>query len=96
MLLYSIFAGLLLASCATQEQRTATSDAITAACTDIAPVLVVAGVIPAAGTIAAGVQVGCFTAEGIAKLAADPASAVWIGQQKQILVDLAKRTGVKI
>ncbi len=89
-----IIAGSLAACTATQ--LTQNSDVVTAACTDAAPVLAVAGAIPAAGTVALGLQVGCFSAEGIARLAADPASAVWIGQQKQILVDLAKRAGVKI
>jgi hypothetical protein len=86
---------LLLGSCSA-AQLTASSDAITVACEDARPVLAVAGAIPAAGVIAIGLQVACFSAEGIARLAADPASAVWIGQQKQILVDLARRAGVKI
>ena len=35
--------------------------------------------------IAMGVTAGCGTAQGLAKLAADPASAAWLGEQMQML-----------
>lgn len=67
-------------------QANAKSVAVEAACAEAQPLLPAAGLIPViGGYVAAGVQVGCNTAAGLAKLTADPTSAVWLGEQIQIM-----------
>ena len=57
-----------------------------AACAVALPLAGAAVVIPTVGPfIATGVQVGCGTASGLAKLAADPSSAAWVNQQIGLL-----------
>lgn len=85
----------VLSGC-TAAQREVVSSEIQIACSDVMPLTQIAALVPGANSIAAGVNIGCTTAEGIARLAADPTSAVWLGQQKQMLTDLAKRAGLKI
>lgn len=71
---------LLLAACSSAQLKQAQDVAgkvdsvLTTACTDA---LAVAGLVPAIGLY---ITAGCATAEGIAKLAADPTSAQWLGE----------------
>ena len=56
------------------------------ACALAMPLAQIAAPLPTVGPfIAMGVTAGCGTAEGLAKLAADPASAAWVGEQMQML-----------
>lgn len=83
-------AGLLLASC-TQAQFTSATSQIASACAEVLPLANLAIGIPTVGPfIAAGVQVGCATDAGIAKLAADPSSQAWLGEQKAKLAAVLK------
>lgn len=70
-----------LAGCA-QLQTTATriEPQLEAACAVARQVAEVASFVPAAATITPYVKMGCSTAEGLAKLAADPSSVEWVGQ----------------
>lgn len=67
------------------------ASAVQAGCAEALPLANAAIGIPTAGPfIATGVQAGC-TAAGVAKLASDPSSAAWLGEQSQMLKDaLAK------
>lgn len=59
---------------------------IAAACSEIAPFLPLAGAIPIIGVyVVPGVQLACNTDAGLQKLAGDPSSATWLGEQLQIL-----------
>ena len=67
--------------------------AVQAACAEAMPYAAAAAFIPIVGTyVAAGVQVGCSTADGIAKLIADPTSAAWLGAQLQLLKNALGKT----
>jgi hypothetical protein len=80
--------GLGLVGCtpAQQAQVGAALDTVQAACNEALPLANLAIVIPTVGPfVAAGVQVGCGTAAGLAKLNADPTSAAWLAQQAAIL-----------
>lgn len=81
-----------LAACtATQVQQATTTAAgvnakITAACAEAVPLANLAIGLPTIGPfIAAGVQIGCATNSGLARLAADPNSAAWVNQQIGLL-----------
>jgi hypothetical protein len=63
------------------------NDALAAA--GLASGVVKGGATNTVGSIVAGVVVGCTTAEGVAKLAADVSSAEWLGQQAGTLKTLA-------
>lgn len=89
-LIYS--AALLVGACtpAQLQQFSATSAGVSAelqtACALAMPLAQMATPLPTVGPfIAAGVTAGCGTAQGLAKLAADPASAAWLGEQMQML-----------
>lgn len=59
---------------------------VKAACDLALPLAGMAAAIPTVGAfVAAGVQVGCGTEAGVAKLLDDPSSAAWLGQQAQML-----------
>lgn len=60
--------------------------AVQQACAAVEPLVPLTLSLPTVGPfVAAGVQVGCGTAAGLAKLAADPSSVQWLAQQEQIL-----------
>lgn len=60
--------------------------AVQQACAEATPLAALASAIPVVGIyVAAGVQVGCNTADGIAKLTSDPTSAAWLGEQIELL-----------
>lgn len=82
----------LLAACTPQQQAQFTVQAagvsaeLQAACALAMPLAQMATPIPTVGPfIATGVVAGCGTATGLAKLAADPTSAAWVGEQMQML-----------
>jgi hypothetical protein len=82
-------AGLALASCA---QLQSASDKIAELCARAMPLAVLATPIPVVGPyVAAGVTVGCSTAEGLSRLRADAGSAVWLAEQIGILREVLKR-----
>ncbi len=56
--------------------------------------LVTTGFIPGANEIVPFIRAGCATAEGLAKLAADPTSAQWVGDQIGKIKVLAANVGV--
>lgn len=62
-----------------QQAAVAVSPALTAACTDAMSLAGVAALVPQAAPILPFVTAGCGTAEGLAKLAADPSSVEWVG-----------------
>jgi hypothetical protein len=62
-------------------------DALAAA--NLASGIVKGGAANTFDSIVAGIEVGCTTAEGIAKLAADASSAEWLGQQAGTLKTIA-------
>jgi hypothetical protein len=76
---------IVLAGCtATQIENGAA--AVQSACAKILPLANLAIMIPTVGPfVAAGVQVGCGTADGIARLVGEPSSAEWLAQQEAIL-----------
>jgi hypothetical protein len=79
---------LALAACtgnvAVDAQRN--SAAVAQACAVALPYASAALAIPTVGPfVAAGVQVGCMTNAGLAKLAADPSSVAWLNQQTAML-----------
>jgi hypothetical protein len=78
--------GLLALGSCTQAQFNSATSAIAIACADAMPLVPLALGIPTVGPfVAAGVQVACGTNAGLAKLAADPSSAEWLGQQIAIM-----------
>lgn len=93
--------GLVLAGCsAATVQRDLgyvadSSATLKAACDLATPLAAMAAGLPTIGPfVAAGVTVGCTTVDGINKLAADPTSAAWLGQQSQIMKDALARAGM--
>lgn len=67
--------------------------AVQSACAEALPLASLAAIIPVVGAyVAAGVQVGCDTANGVAKLTADPSSAAWLGEQIQMLKQAMGKT----
>lgn len=83
--LRSVFVAALLAlgGCA---QLNALSDKIDTLCARALPLAQLAMPIPVVGAyIAAGVTVGCTTADGLARLRADSGSAAWLGEQIGLL-----------
>lgn len=80
-----------LSSCA-PPQRTA----LDLACADATVLAPLASGIPGAAAIVPGVMIGCATAEGLARLAADPSSAEWVGHQIGSLRSLAAAVGRKL
>lgn len=78
----AIAAGLILSltSCATA------TDKITQLCGVAMPFATLAMPLPIVGPyIAAGVQIGCTTADGLARLRADANSAFWLAEQIGLL-----------
>lgn len=92
--------GVALSACSSQQVQQAVAKtqqvtgAVAAACQDTLPLANSAYPIPTVGPfVAAGVMAVCATNDAVAKAAADPSTAEWLGQQSQILKDaLAKAT----
>lgn len=82
----------------TQVQSTAgqVDTALQSACTDALLVANIAGLVPGVGAIIPYINAGCATADGIAKLAADPTSAAWLGQLTGEIKQLAAAAGLKL
>jgi hypothetical protein len=79
-------AGLGLSGCA------ALNSALKTACDEALPLAELTKLIPVVGEyVAAGVQIGCGTSEGLARLAADPGSSAWVGRQTQMMTEALKR-----
>lgn len=83
---------LIVTACTTAQVDRAQQDiakvntAVQQACAVAMPLAGLATPLPVAGPyIAAGVQVGCGTAAGLAKLASDPTSVAWLNQQVGLL-----------
>jgi hypothetical protein len=70
--------------------------ALQIACSDALAVANLAGLIPGVGAIVPYINAGCATADGLAKLAADPSSAAWVGQLTGEVKALASNVGVKL
>lgn len=89
---------ILTAACTPQQQAVVTtaSSAVEAACNEAVPIANAAALVPGVAPIAAYVVAGCMTAEGLAKLAADPTSAAWVGTLIAQIRALAARVGVKV
>ncbi len=89
---------LLLTSCtAAQQAQLATAGAtLQAACTDAIAIANIAGLVPGVGAIVPYITAGCATAEGIARLAADPSSTQWLGQQIGAIKALAAAVGLRL
>lgn len=88
----------LAGACTPQQQAviTSASSAVEAACNEAVPIANAAALVPGVAPIAAYVVAGCMTAEGLAKLAADPTSAAWVGTLIAQIRALAARVGVKV
>lgn len=70
--------------------------ALAAACVTATSLATVAGLVPGVGAILPYITVGCSTAEGLARLAADPSSVEWVGQLSGQIKALAAPTGLKL
>lgn len=76
---------LALVGC-TAAQIESGAAAVQASCARALPLANMALVLPVIGPyVAMGVQVGCGSADGIAKLVGNPSSAEWLAQQEAIL-----------
>lgn len=79
---------LVLGACTSAQLQLASTD-VTAACTDAIgaanTALLLGSASPGVVTVADGVILGCTSAEGLAKLAADPSSPQWLGIQQGML-----------
>jgi hypothetical protein len=97
-----VIASMLALDACTAAQLTTAQDVLAAAPADVqigcghalaaanlASGVVKGGAANTVGSIIAGVEVGCTTAEGVAKLAADASSADWLGQQAGMLKTIA-------
>jgi hypothetical protein len=85
----ALTAGAMLAGCA---QMGVLSDKIDDLCAKARPLAFLAMPLPVVGPyVAAGVEIGCGTAEGLARLRADANSAVWLAEQIGILREALKR-----
>ena len=84
-----------LAACTAAEIESGAT-AVQAGCARALPLANMAIVLPVIGPyVASGVQIGCGTASGIAKLVGEPSSAEWLAQQEAILKDaIGKMRGV--
>lgn len=84
-----------LAGCTTAQLQFAATD-VSAACTDAIgaanTALLIGSASPGVVTVANGVILGCTSAEGLAKLAADPSSPQWLGIQQGLLTAAAVPT----
>lgn len=98
----SVAALLALGACSAQQQQDFTADAakvqpaLQTACNDAMAIANIAGLVPGVGAIVPYINVGCGTAEGLAKLAADPSSAQWVGEQIGTIKALGTAAGIKI
>ena len=101
------FAGVVLlvsgsvAACVGLEQRinrgaASVEPALTMACNDALAVANLAGLVPGVGTIVPYITAGCATAEGVARLAADPTSTQWLGQLIGMIRALATAAGLRL
>jgi len=70
--------------------------ALEAACRTASTLATVAGLVPGVGAILPYINVGCGTAEGLARLAADPSSVEWVGTLSGQIKALAARTGLHL
>lgn len=91
-----------LVACTPAQQTAFTTGAASAeatlhtACADAMAIANIAGLIPGVGAIVPYINAGCGTAEGIAKLAADPTSTQWVGQLIGKVQALASAVGLKL
>lgn len=56
----------------------------------------IAGLVPGVGAIVPYITVGCATAEGLTKLAADPTSVQWVGELVGKIKALAGASGARL
>lgn len=85
-LAFAVAASLAACTAAQVQQAGAINAKIAAACAEAMPLANLAIGLPTVGPfIAAGVQIGCATNSGLAKLASDPNSVAWLNQQIGIL-----------
>lgn len=85
---FILVAGMFLASCSSAQQAklTEVGDKIAEACAKAVPLAQMAAPLPVVGPyVAAGVTIGCTTAEGLARLRADANSAFWLAEQIGLL-----------
>lgn len=79
---------LVLPACTAQQQvqLTAAGDKIAELCARALPLATLAAPLPVVGPyIAAGVTVGCTTADGLSRLRADAGSVAWLAEQIGLL-----------
>ncbi len=92
-------AAMILATACTPQQQAqlATAGAtLQAACTDAIAIANIAGLVPGVGAIVPYITAGCATAEGIARLAADPSSTQWLGELVGKIKALAAAVGLRL
>lgn len=70
--------------------------ALEAACSEATTLANIVGLVPGVGAIVPYISVGCGTAEGLAKLAADPTSTQWVGELTGKIKVLAANAGIKL
>lgn len=82
----------VLGACSAAQLQLASTD-VSAACADAIgaanKALLLGSASPGVVTVANGVILGCTSAEGLAKLAADPSSPQWLGIQQGMLTAAA-------
>ena len=79
-----------------QSQVNQVQPALQMACNDALTVANLAGLVPGVGAIVPYINAGCATAQGLAKLAADPSSAAWLGELTGEIKGLASTAGLKL
>lgn len=100
--LSSVLLAAIIAGCAPlqtgQVQATAqqVQDPLKVTCDDVVMAANVAGLVPGVGAIVPYVTTACNTADGLAKIAADPQGLEWLGTLKGKIQSLALRVGVKV
>lgn len=70
--------------------------ALATACNDAIALSNIAGLVPGVGAIVPYITAGCATAEGLAKLAADPKAIEWVGELRGQVKGLAAGVGLKL
>jgi len=79
---FTLGLALALIGCTT-AQLDQTDDAIAKGCSDVLPLAKIAAFVPGIPALAATyIIAACDTADGLARLRADPASAAWLAKMK--------------
>lgn len=96
----ALAAGLALGGCSSMSQFTQgaakVEPKLAAACQDAMLVANIAGLVPGVGAVVPYITAGCATADGLAKLAADPNSVQWVGELIGKIKTLAAGAGLHL